>query len=387
MPQRLTLEPSSRQQPCDLCGQACFQVIDRRDRRHQPLTTVICRVCGLVSHEEIPDEPTLARYYESQYRADYHGEFAPAPHRVIRAWKGGEWLYRQLRPHVMAGSRVFEVGAGIGCTVKVFELAGFDAAGIDPGVGFQQFARQRLGARIARGNLYDLSSEPRYDFVLLVHVLEHFSSPRRALTHIHSLLHDRGRLYVECPNLGSPHSAPGKQFHFAHIHNFTPDTLEMLAGQCGFEVIGRLSAPRARALRLVLQRGERPGGTIDPGSYARTLEALRRYSPLGYHLRPSYLLDRIHRDLRFVSHHVLPAWRLRRLLDRCARHSTLSTDPAARGTERSTGEPASNHADSQTFGSDSAVRWASNRADTANICSASLAAPPRALARASSRQA
>jgi 2-polyprenyl-3-methyl-5-hydroxy-6-metoxy-1,4-benzoquinol methylase len=317
----VALPASSRRQPCDLCDGLDFEVASCVDRRQQPLTTVICRTCGLVSHERVPDDEELARYYEHQYRQDYHGAAAPTAHRVLRAWAGGEWLRRRVQRYVPPGSRICEIGAGLGCTVKSFELAGYAAEGIEPGRRFQQFAHQRLRAHVEHASLFELPARATYDFVLLVHVIEHFSSPRRALTHIRSLLQPGGQLYVECPNLGAPHAAPGKQFHFAHIHNFTPDTLGMLAQSCGFELVARLSVPRHRALRVVLRRVDSNRLEIVPESYRRARESLSRYSPLGYHLRPGYWLDRLHRDARFVSHHILARQRLMRLVRRCERSS------------------------------------------------------------------
>jgi SAM-dependent methyltransferase len=175
-----------------------------------------------------------------------------------------------------------------------------------------------------------LPAAPRYDFVLLVHVIEHLPSPRHALERIHAMLRPGGGLYVECPNLAAPHAAPGKQFHYAHIHNFTPQTLELLAQRCGFEIVARLAPSRARALRLVLRRLDRTpdsGSATIPGSFAATCDRLKKNSLVGYYLRPSYWFDRVHRDLRFVSHHVCPRWRLARILRSCHQPSVSSAIP------------------------------------------------------------
>jgi len=144
----LMAEPIEREQPCDLCLGKCFEIISRRDRRGNDLTTVVCTRCGLVSHLRIPTDEELADYYGKAYRRDYHGEIAPSARRVIRAWNTGQGIFRRVHTFLQPGDRVFEVGAGIGCTVKAFELAGFDASGIEPGEGFHAFSRRRLHARI-----------------------------------------------------------------------------------------------------------------------------------------------------------------------------------------------------------------------------------------------
>lgn len=311
------MESSARQTPCDLCGETSFSIVDRRDRRNQPLTTVVCQHCGLVSHERVPSDAELNEYYATHYRQDYHGEITPSAHRVLRAWEGGQRLLRLLRPYVRPESHVCEIGAGIGCTVKAFELAGFRASGIEPGVGFHQYSRNVLRTELQPLKLEDLPQVPSYDFLLLVHVIEHFSSPRSALQSLWHLLKPGGRLYVECPNLGAPHASPGKMFHFAHIHNFTPDTLQMLAESCGFDVLVNLGKPNDRVLRYLLTKTEPRPFKLRLGSFQRTIDALHRYSPVTYHLRLGYWGERIKRDVHFLSNRILASTRVKSIENLC----------------------------------------------------------------------
>ncbi len=314
-PTELTRSP--RIAACDMCEGTSFDLLSRVDRRGDPLNTVICRDCGLISHERIPTDVELHDYYESQYRSDYHGEFEPSAYRVLRAWDGGAWLMKRLLPFVPREGHVFEVGAGIGCTVKLFERAGYRASGIEPGIGFSRFAQRAFGACVTRASLFDMPPVRAYDFILLVHVIEHFNSPRRALEYIHSMLRPGGRIYIECPNVSAPHAAPGRLFHTAHIYNFTPDTLGALAESCGFLFHARLSQPHSREIRLVLERGTPRSVRIPDHSYEHTLSRLRHYSPLTYHLRPSYVLHRILRDVRMGSNRIMARQRLHRLLQQC----------------------------------------------------------------------
>jgi 2-polyprenyl-3-methyl-5-hydroxy-6-metoxy-1,4-benzoquinol methylase len=309
--------PSSRTEPCDLCRGTEFQVLATQDRKGTPLVTVVCRTCGLVAHEVIPSDEELDRYYEVDYRREYHNEFTPASHRVMRAWEGGKWLHRLLAPLIPPDAHVCEIGAGIGCTVKVLERAGWNAVGIEPGLGFQQFAQEKLNARVTRQSLFELTSEPQFDFLLLVHVIEHFRSPRQALTHMRSLLRPEGRIYVECPNLAAPHAAPGKQFHFAHIHNFTPRTLTWLAASCGLQVYACLADSREGVLRFVFSRVEETATLDFQDGYAETMELLTRQSRLTYYTRPEYLWGRVARDVRFFSNRFLAKQRVTRLIEQC----------------------------------------------------------------------
>ncbi len=211
----------------------------------------------------------MAEYYRRQYRFDYHGEFTPSPHRVVREWNRGAELLRLLGPYLQHSDRIVEIGSGIGCTVGNFRCAGYAASGVEPGEGFRRFATERLGVPVRSGVLADLAWQPLAEVVLLVHVLEHLRSPRESLRHIRALLPAHGRCYIEVPNAGAPHAAPGKMFHFAHIYNFTRDTLSMLAGQAGFRVHRWLSGPQDKNLCLLLECSERAAWRVIPGSYQR----------------------------------------------------------------------------------------------------------------------
>ena len=166
-----------RDAKCDLCGADEVELLATRDRRGKPLRTVVCTRCGLLSHESIPSDEELADYYAHEYRHAYHGEGQPSAKRVLRAWNVGRAIYQRVQSFVHPGDRVFEIGAGLGCTVKAFDLEGFEASGIEPGVEFQSFSRGTLHADIENARLEDLAPVPAYDFVLLVHVIEHFSQP------------------------------------------------------------------------------------------------------------------------------------------------------------------------------------------------------------------
>lgn len=331
-----TAEPTSsistRDADCDLCGANEVELLATKDRRGQPLRTVVCTSCGLISHESIPSDEELTEYYAHEYRQDYHGEHTPSAKRVLRAWNNGQAIYRKLRPFARTGDRVVEIGTGLGCTVKAFELSGFESSGIEPGIEFQGFSRKTLHAQIDNGRLEDIPSYPSYDFVLLVHVIEHFSQPKRALRRIRSLLREQGRLYVECPNVYAPHAAPGRLFHYAHVHNFTPWTLKMMGESCGFRVVKELSRPSDKNLMFVFEKGDTEELTIDPVTYQRSVAAVRRYNTLTYHCRPRYAIDRMRSLCTLANSMLYPRRRVRRViaeLDKQHREKTRMEGPNA----------------------------------------------------------
>lgn len=305
---------------CPFCGAAPRRLLSARDRHGRPLDTAICPACGLVSHADIPSEEELLEYYATRYRLEYNHEATPSPHRVMKAWCHAESLRRLLAPRIADGARVHDFGAGIGCAVKVFELAGFDATGIEPGEGFHRFGVERLGARVRRATIADPSGETPADLGLLVHVIEHLRDPVGSLRIIRSRLTPTGLLYVECPNLAGPFARFERMFHSAHIYNFTPCTLDYIARAAGFEPIAALTPPGGENL-ATLYRVAAPAAidsVIDADECARTLAAVRRLNIVTYHIRPRYLRIRSAKAARSVTGRAIGGMWLRRLRSRIA---------------------------------------------------------------------
>jgi len=326
---------SGRKQPCDLCQSVSFQTIAKTDRRGQPLETCICRTCGLVSHADVPTDVELERFYRENYRQEYHGEETPSPRRVIRAWNVGERLVSRLGPYVAPADQLLEVGAGLGATVKQFELRGHHAQGLEPHSAFSHFSRETLGADLQSGWLFDLPRDERWDVVLLVHVIEHFRSPRQALEYIRGMLRPGGRLYIECPNLGAPFAPPGRCYHFAHIHNFTPTTLAMLAERAGFAVERQFGADDDPNLMFLVRRTDEFSDFIDPASYEATMGSIQRYSALTYHLRPTYLWRRARQVAGYFRERMGTDAQLDRILSACQTSQTPDFVPVHEaGSER-----------------------------------------------------
>lgn len=301
---------------CDLCGSIDFEIVSQRDRRGQPLLTGVCIRCGLVRHLDPPSEAQLSRYYAEEYRHDYHGEHTPSPRRVLRAWRVGQETQQRLNRWLRPGMRTCDIGAGMGCTVRSMQLAGCDACGLEPNEGFERYGREVIGAALQRGNLFAWQPPARFELVTLMHVIEHFLSPRAALEQIARLLTDDGLLYVECPNLAAPFAPPAKMFHFAHVHNFTPATLTMLAARCGLRVEHAFTGRDNPEIKLLLRRTRLANGAIDPASYAGTMHALRRYNAVSYHLRADYLKRRIVKVGGYLREHLGTQGQLREILEK-----------------------------------------------------------------------
>jgi 2-polyprenyl-3-methyl-5-hydroxy-6-metoxy-1,4-benzoquinol methylase len=221
--------------PCGLCGGTERQVIATRGRGYVPLTTAVCRGCGLVSHHPLPDPAEVAAFYASRYRLAYKGAYEPKRKHALRALGGAMARAARLAPLLRAGAQVLDAGASSGEFTHVMARYGFAARGIEPNRGYAEFARRTYGATVETGGIEDAAIAPgSLDLVTLNHVVEHLADPWDALRRVHGWLCPDGLLFIEVPNLAGVRKQAANTFHTAHIWNFTPETLRLLAWHCGF---------------------------------------------------------------------------------------------------------------------------------------------------------
>lgn len=220
---------------CGLCGGTERQVLALRGRGLMQLTTVICRGCGLVSHHPRPDPAEVAAFYATRYRVAYKGGWEPKRKHALRALRGAIARAHRLAPLLPHGAQVLDVGASSGEFTYVMARSGFAARGIEPNQGYADFARRTYGVAVETGGLEKAAiARGSIDLVTLNHVLEHLADPWQALRQAHGWLAPEGLLFLEVPNLAGVRKQAANTFHTAHIWNFTPETLLLLARQCGF---------------------------------------------------------------------------------------------------------------------------------------------------------
>lgn len=221
--------------PCGLCSGLEREVLATRGRGHQPLTTAVCRSCGLVSHHPLPSPAEMAAFYAKEYRVAYKGGFEPKRKHSLRALRGAMSRASRLMPFLRSGAGILDIGASSGEFVYVMARSGFDARGVEPNEAYADFARRSYGVAIQTGGFEQAApAEGSLHLVTMNHVLEHVVDPWQALRRIHAWLAEDGVLFLEVPNLSATQKQVGNIFHMAHIWNFTPETLLLLAWQCGF---------------------------------------------------------------------------------------------------------------------------------------------------------
>lgn len=223
---------------CQLCLSTDFETVSEHDRHGRPLRTVLCRGCGSITNDPIPDEAELAAFYRSEYRVEYKGAAEPRMRQIWRNFSRVRSHMRENRQFYAGRKSCLDLGSGSGEFMFLAREIGIDCIGIEPNTAYANYCREKLGLNVLVQAIEDTSFPAgKFDLIRLSHVLEHMRDPVRSLATLRNWLADDGLLYIEVPNIRAEAAQKmrGKLFHYGHIFNFSPPTLRAAAALAGLE--------------------------------------------------------------------------------------------------------------------------------------------------------
>lgn len=140
---------------------------------------------------------------------------------------------------------MLDVGCGDGRFLDLMRVAfgnGVETHGID-------FDRESVdiaggaGHQTRVGAIEDADyDDDFFDVVYISHVIEHLASPRGFLRSAHRLLRDEGIVHAETPNIDCAEARLFCRTYWGgyhlprHWHLFTPETIDLLGRECGYDV-------------------------------------------------------------------------------------------------------------------------------------------------------
>lgn len=220
---------------CALCNEINYNDLSVRDAKSfKSLLISICNNCGLVQQRPLPTVNELKIYYSHTYRKDYKKTYSPKSKHIYRAGKVAAQRIKFLIDAGIQSGSLLDVGAGGGEFVYLTKLQGFKSKGIEPSVGYSEFAQSNYDCNIMTRNLD--KELGKYDVVTLFHVLEHLPSPLKAFEKLYSLLSESGKLLIEVPWIETTDASPHNIYFKAHIFYFSVETLISAASQF-FDVV------------------------------------------------------------------------------------------------------------------------------------------------------
>jgi len=160
----------------------------------------------------------------------------------------------------LSGSKVLDIGAGLGQFQRLLHAQGAESHGIEPSSIRRKYALEQAGIEL-RSELVDddywqTTFIQYFDAITLWDVIEHVNFPRETLQSACKLLQPGGKIFLDTPSRSSLsyqlsekfyHYLPGKislflpSFYatvpYGHKQIFTPTQLINLFESCGLEIV------------------------------------------------------------------------------------------------------------------------------------------------------
>jgi 2-polyprenyl-3-methyl-5-hydroxy-6-metoxy-1,4-benzoquinol methylase len=226
-------EVSADPRVCLVCGR---RGVTERFTKRRCWNYVRCDVCGAVFLDPRPDEHELRTYYNQTY-------LVPAEWYAREAKRKAPPILSGLATKLPSRGKLLEVGCSYGYLLHAAKRDGWDVTGIELDDGAAAHGRDKLGLKVFSGTLESEFErlQPPYDAIAALHVIEHLRDPITFLKLCRGLLRDDGVLFLKTPNVASWIARQtGAYWQWfsppAHIHLFSPFTLELALKRGGFTV-------------------------------------------------------------------------------------------------------------------------------------------------------
>jgi SAM-dependent methyltransferase len=144
-------------------------------------------------------------------------------------------------PYVEKG-RALEIGCGSATYLNFLKHYGWQVSGVDLSPHAACAAKEHFDIDVFVGELQDAPfPKEEFDYILMSHVVEHFTNPLESMKKIRELLKPTGIAYIEVPNAESFESGKSGEFWYGwdaprHLFMFTPLTLSKLLNQSQLKV-------------------------------------------------------------------------------------------------------------------------------------------------------
>ena len=218
------------------------------------MTSVLCPVCAADSCSPIE---TVGNYHlhrcpfcELQFWDPMQNPgrqwYEEAPRGVLRdkifSRPGLHWRHHQfLRKPFPQGSRILDIGCGVGTFAAHCERKGYQTIGIDFDRNAIAAAREVCGLRqVYALTLEEFIQRPEadgFDVVAVFEVLEHQDDPARFISRIKRLLKPAGCIALSVPNRDRWHLLPVEDVPPNHLTRWNVAALGRFLDSQGFEII------------------------------------------------------------------------------------------------------------------------------------------------------
>jgi SAM-dependent methyltransferase len=243
---------------------------------------LVCKECGtaklrerlVTGQNQVEDEQS--HFYGEQYWYDHQRgqSYSPLPVRARTDMtdRNQHWL-RYLLKYRMPPGKTLEIGCAHGSFVKLLNLAGFEAMGMEMSPAVLAKARQWFAVQVVAGPIESADGElGSFDIVMMFDVIEHFARPLQTMQQIVRYLSDDGLIVIQTPLHEAISDGTWSQFKPPeHTFLFSLWGIRALLATLGFEYIDQEPAIFQDDMFVFASR--RPLATHSPQSVSDCLSA------------------------------------------------------------------------------------------------------------------
>jgi 2-polyprenyl-3-methyl-5-hydroxy-6-metoxy-1,4-benzoquinol methylase len=195
-----------------------------------------CNHCTLRFTQDVPDEDSIGRYYQSENYISHSDTSKGLVNRLYQAVR--KRTLRQKKRLVqkntgLAEGHILDIGSGTGAFANEMKAAGWQVTALEPDEGARKIASERY--QLESGESKQLHALPpaSFDAITLWHVLEHVHQLHQYIERLKDLLKPAGVLIIAVPNYSSADAGIYNKFWAAydvprHLYHFSPLAMKIL---------------------------------------------------------------------------------------------------------------------------------------------------------------
>lgn len=229
---------------CLICGQTSLENVDTNPSFTKG-QVYRCKSCQVAITQPLPTARELLDFYQSGYylktvtQEKLDKRLSVSQQRALSQFK----FIEQYLPKSKGIKKALDLGCSDGSLLFILDQHGFDVWGYEPDAQMAQFVNKKLskGQDKVKNQMFpgDKIEKNTYDLICSSHLFEHIVDPITHLKQIKISLKSNGYLFMEIPNQYGrlkDFLCPGAK-NLGHLYYYSPDSMERLLKNNGFEVI------------------------------------------------------------------------------------------------------------------------------------------------------
>lgn len=270
---------------CPSCESSNNEELFSKGDLDQDLRNVVCLECALVFINPRDDLDVHEEFHDSGFLSNKgYCKVEDFEHKVSGSEKAMKQKVAQmLMKRLYPGSKVLDVGCGIGTLISILKEKGCEVEGIELAKVDVDAAKKFYDLDLYYGSLAQygqVNKDKGFDMIILHHTLEHMPEPIAELKTIKKLLKIDGLLYIGVPNIMNIKKRPEVFFEKGHALSFSPFSLNSLLNKTGFYVTSfssRASFPGGMDVIASSDKSKESNLDVKKMSYGSSCEEIKRY--------------------------------------------------------------------------------------------------------------